>query len=84
MTYEDRKRLRMRIHAACPVLRGDVRVDGSYIGYDYDRQQWIDTSPTATRDPSAPLGSARNPLSSVPRTREESEIEYRERIEMDG
>ena len=42
---------------------GAYRNDGSWIGYDYAAQAWIDTSPSAVRDESAPAGSARNPFS---------------------
>jgi hypothetical protein len=41
---------------------GAYRPDGSWIGYDYARQVWIDTATTAERDASYPAGSACNPL----------------------
>lgn len=43
-------------------LQGAYRKDGSWIGFDYDRQVWIDTDPKAERDPTRKLGSACNPL----------------------
>lgn len=42
-------------------VRGIYRNDQSFIGFDYTDQAWIDTSPSCSRDPTAPLGSARNP-----------------------
>lgn len=47
-------------------IRGAYRQDGSWIGYDYERQAWIDTSPSADRDETCSLGSACNPLASIP------------------
>jgi hypothetical protein len=47
-------------------FHGEVRPDGSAVGFDYGRQQWVDTKLTAPRDVSAPPGSAANPLSSIP------------------
>lgn len=44
------------------MVYGDYRADGSWIGFDYAHQQWIDTSPTAERDSQYPAGSAGNPL----------------------
>ena len=46
-------------------LHGEYRPDGSWIGYDYDKQLWIDTSPLAERDPAYPAGSACNPLAVI-------------------
>ena len=45
-------------------LQGAWRLDGSFVGYDYARQVWIDTSPDAndTRNRRALPGSAANPL----------------------
>ena len=43
------------------MLQGEYRADGTWIGYDYDRQEWIDTSPDAERDGAYPIGSACNP-----------------------
>lgn len=48
-------------------IRGTRRPDGSFVGYDYNRQEWIDTSFAALRDPSKPLGSASNPHADDPR-----------------
>ena len=47
-------------------IRGAQRPDGTIIAYDYQRQAWIDTSPTAKRDARARNGSARNPLAQIP------------------
>lgn len=44
------------------MVHGEYRPDGSWIGYDYAHQHWIDTSPTAERDSNYPAGSACNPL----------------------
>lgn len=47
-------------------IRGSYRPDGSYIGYDYGRQVWVDTSPAAQRDQGSKPGSALHPLAAVP------------------
>ena len=41
---------------------GAYRTDGSWIGFDYEQQAWIDTDPNAERDPTCKPGSASNPL----------------------
>ena len=43
-------------------LRGAYRADGTWLGFDYGAQHWIDTAPYAVRDPAAPAGTASNPL----------------------
>ena len=43
-------------------IHGEYRLDGSWIGYDYDRQMCIDTNSDAERDHDRALGSACNPL----------------------
>ena len=47
-------------------MHGEYRQDGSWIGFDYDRQVWIDTSPVTARDTTKTPGSASNPLDYVP------------------
>jgi hypothetical protein len=47
-------------------FRGERLPDGSIVGFDYETQSWVDTSPDAKRDPSFPEGSASNPLSFIP------------------
>lgn len=44
---------------------GAERTDGSVIGFDYGRQVWVDTCPTASRDPKFGPGTASNPLPSL-------------------
>ena len=39
--------------------------DGYVIGYDYQRQVWVDERPQTQRDPAMPLGSACNPLQTM-------------------
>lgn len=51
-------------------IRGAFRADSTFIGFAYNSQSWIDTSPTCERDMSAPLGSACNPLSWLPKSLE--------------
>ena len=46
-------------------IEGTVRPDGSFIGYSYRTQQWIDTSPSATRDREFLPGMASNPLARI-------------------
>ena len=50
-----------------PRVRGTWRSDKTFIGFDYESQCWIDTSPTCERDLSCRLGSASNPLTWIPR-----------------
>lgn len=41
--------------------------DGGYVvGFDYGLQRWIDTRPTTPRDRAYSLGSASNPISTLP------------------
>lgn len=47
-------------------FHGGRRPDGSVEGYSYASRQWVDTSPTAKRDPHYPAGSQRNPLAHIP------------------
>lgn len=47
-------------------IYGEYRPDGTWIGYDYDEQHWIDTAPYTQRDPAYPAGSACNPLAQIP------------------
>ena len=47
-------------------IRGSYRPDGSYIGYDYGRQAWVDTRESTPRDVTCEPGSARNPLAEIP------------------
>lgn len=49
-------------------IRGDYRQDGTFIGFDYASQCWIDTGSTE-RDTSAKPGSASNPLHELPADR---------------
>ena len=42
--------------------QGGYRKDGTWIGFDYEQQAWIDTSPACQRDATAKPGSASNPL----------------------
>ena len=46
-------------------IRGAWFADGHFAGYDYVRQEWIDTRPACRRDPSRPVGSASNPRASI-------------------
>lgn len=41
---------------------GDYRADGSWIGFDYETQEWIDTHSDAERNSTCKPGSASNPL----------------------
>ena len=42
--------------------QGAYRLDGSWVGFDYDSQTWTDTAPYAKRDATCKPGSACNPL----------------------
>ena len=50
-------------------IEGSIRPDGTFIGFDFRAQAWIDTSPSATRDLARPVGSASNPKRALPRSR---------------
>ncbi len=49
----------------CDSIRGNIRPNGSFVGYDYSKQQWIDTDPQCRRNSAFPAGSASNPLDYV-------------------
>ena len=52
-------------------LHGEYRPDGSFIGFDYQTQAWIDTRQDAERDSNSRPGSASNPLAEIPQRPEE-------------
>ena len=44
------------------VFHGSESSSGRIVGFDYQRQVWIDTNPQASRDARYSPGSASNPL----------------------
>ena len=46
-------------------LHGAYRADGTFIGFDYENQHWIDTAYSGGYGPGAAPGSARTPLNTI-------------------
>ena len=67
MDYIDERTGRVYDRAALLALDigGEVRPDGSFIGYDYRIGKWIDTDPNAKRDREFLPGTASNPLAHI-------------------
>ena len=42
--------------------QGCWRADGTFVGFDYSEQAWVEQ---CKRDPTAPLGSACNPIAEI-------------------